>query len=185
MSENEISSDPSTTTQRLRPLRRTIRGPVVSIVVTDDLIKTSEVRSSSHCMIAEAVRASVPNAQKITVDLQTVRWSDATKGLRYIYLTPRTAQVALINFDQGERPDAFEFRLRGAQVTRMGAANKAKSRARHKPATDIKDDHQVDPLKKKSVNAIGKLNTHVTGGLPPPVSNFAKRRQFGIKGLTR
>jgi hypothetical protein len=70
-------------------------------------------------MIAEAIRLAVPNAQSVAVDLVTIRWTDPVRELRYIYLTPRLAQHALIDFDSGVEPRPFDVKLAGAaQVVR-------------------------------------------------------------------
>src|SRR5271170_4180133 len=104
--------------------KRRLLAPRVAIAVTRDIIEDAVVRDSSHCMIAQAVRSAVPNAKSISVDLQTIRWSDAELGLRYTYLTPRVAQVALIDFDQAKSPKEFAFQLRQGQVTRMSTKYK-------------------------------------------------------------
>src|SRR5258707_2331325 len=97
------------------------RSPKVTIEITPDLIESSKERDSSHCMIAEAVKKAYLGAAFVSVDLQTIRFSDHNKGLRYTYLTPRSAQIALIEFDQGTTPEPFSFQLRGGQVTFGGS----------------------------------------------------------------
>jgi hypothetical protein len=70
-------------------------------------------------MIADAIKTAVPNAQSVSVDLSTIRWTDPVRELRYIYLTPRRAQIALIDFDAGRVPKPFDVQLAGAaQVVR-------------------------------------------------------------------
>jgi hypothetical protein len=44
-------------------------------------------KNSSHCATAEAIREQVPEARFISVDLQTIRWTDSKKGLRYVFVT--------------------------------------------------------------------------------------------------
>lgn len=89
------------------------------IKVTADIIEKSKRANSAHCMIAEAVRTCVPGAKGITVDLQAVRFSDPETGWRYSAFTPRHAQKAIIDFDQGITPQPFEFRFIPAQVNEM------------------------------------------------------------------
>jgi hypothetical protein len=103
-------------------------SPRVAITVTAEAIQNSVRRDSAHCMIADAIRHSQPGAHGISVDLQTVRWTNLRLGLRYVYLTPRTAQVALIDYDQGDYPKPFAFVLSG------GHTIKSKSREPKKPA---------------------------------------------------
>ena len=52
--------------------------------VTAELIATAIPRNSGHCMIADALRAAIPSARFISVDLQTIRWSDPETNRRYI-----------------------------------------------------------------------------------------------------
>jgi hypothetical protein len=61
-------------------------------------------KNSSHCATAEAIKEQVPEARFISVDLQTVRWTDAIKKVRFVFLTPHAIQSGVIvPFDQGER----------------------------------------------------------------------------------
>ena len=96
------------------------------------------MRNSSHCMIAEAVRASGPWASAGMVDLQSIRMTDLERGLRYSYLTPRLAQLALIKFDQGEKPKAFKMELAGGAVRRSRHYPR-----RNEPAPDLKERQEI------------------------------------------
>src|SRR6266542_2636280 len=96
------------------------KSPRFNVDVTKEIIQASASRDSSHCMIAEAVRAAYPGAQFVAVDIQTIRFTDRPKGLRFTYLTPRQAQVALVKFDQGQVTDPFRFQQRAGQVTKAG-----------------------------------------------------------------
>jgi len=64
-----------------------------------------------HCMIAESIREKFPQARWILVDMQTIRWTDRQRGIRYTYLTPRSAQRALLKFDSGEPVIPFSMGL--------------------------------------------------------------------------
>jgi hypothetical protein len=78
--------------------------------------------NSSHCAIAFAIRDAVPHARRISVDLQTIRWTDSRRGVRYCFLTPHVAQQdVIIPFDQGEECKPVTFRMKPAWVTRTGA----------------------------------------------------------------
>ena len=68
-------------------------------------------RNSQHCMIADAIKAACPQAQHVLVDLQSIRFSDPVKRIRYTYLTPAVAQQRLLRFDQGKRVQPFEIKL--------------------------------------------------------------------------
>lgn len=149
-------------------------SPVVKIHVTAETINASQERNSSHCMIAESIKASVPDAAFVAVDMLTIRWSDPTKGLRYTYLTPRTVARAIINFDQGIIAQPFNFQLRSAaQIRRTGW------RASH-PNTERRSD-----LKKKTrgTRKITYTGGTVKGG--DPIPQMSTRREFGARLFVR
>jgi hypothetical protein len=79
-------------------------------------------RSSSHCAVAMAIARTLPDARRIAVDLQTIRWTMKKKGLRFVCLTPHCAQDAIVAFDQGEREklQPFTMRMRPAQISKAG-----------------------------------------------------------------
>jgi hypothetical protein len=84
--------------------------------VTAELIAAATVRDSRRCMIAEAIKEQNPHLRSILVDLQTIRWTNPRTRKRYICLTPETAGMALVNFDQGREIEPFVFRVVAAQV---------------------------------------------------------------------
>jgi hypothetical protein len=114
---------PNVISERIITSPRVPRSRRVDVEVTDDVIDLSTQADSSHCMIADAVRKAVPGATGISVDLQTIRFSDPKKRMRYVYLTPRIAQLALVDFDAGKKPEPFRFRLDRAHITAMKSKN--------------------------------------------------------------
>lgn len=141
------------------------RAPQVTVVVTPEIIQEAVERHSGHCVIADAVRRTVPEASHVSVDLQTVRFTDKSKGLRYTYLTPRRAQVCLVKFDQGVLPEPFEIRLNGGHVTAAGNKNNPK-------------------LSKATVrNTDGNKVLERVGGKTPPVAGVSNRRAFGLRAF--
>jgi hypothetical protein len=92
------------------------------IPVLEKHLATARRANSSHCAIAMAIADAVPHARRIAVDLQTIRWTDPKKGVRYCFLTPHAAQQdVIIPFDQGEECKPVTFRMKPAFVTRIGA----------------------------------------------------------------
>jgi len=160
------------------------RSPRVRLEVTDELIQAAVPKDSNHCMIAEAVKIAFPEARAIAVDLATIRFSDPKKQLRYTYMTPRIAQVALVNFDQKRKPEPFTFLLRGAQVTHVG---------RKTTDTKPRSEAQRKATKKASLAfRNGRKGGNVpdrVGGKTPPLQKssdnlpFSRRRAFGLRGL--
>jgi hypothetical protein len=104
--------------------KQTLKGAyrIVTVKVTEDVIEQAERKNSNHCMVADAIKASIPHASSVSVDLATIRFTDPEKRQRYIYLTPYHVQRALIDFDQGVHNQPFNFQLRkAAQVLESGS----------------------------------------------------------------
>jgi hypothetical protein len=134
-------------------------------------------------MIAEAVKVAVPGASKVSVDLQTIRFTDLEKRLRYVYLTPRQAQLALVSFDQGIHTDPFSMVLRGAQVVKVGDPRAP----RPKGNVPAMPDGQRAELVQRYADHVNVPD--IVGGKAPPTSALSnthyggKRRAFGLRGL--
>lgn len=155
-------------------------GPMVDVTVTAEIINTAIRADSGHCMIADAIRAAVPHAKKVSVDISTCRWSDFSRGFRYVYLTPRVAQEALVDFDEGVHTKPFRFRLRGAHVTRAGGGPST-----GKKRTAKKNTGRPGTLPQRATLAPRNGDSHTrpdrVGGKRPPQLHF--RREFGMRGF--
>lgn len=179
-------------------------SPKIKVVVGEDIIRNSVSRDSSHCMIAEALKASYPEGSSVSVDIQTIRVSNPKKRLRYTYLTPRLAQVSLIKFDQGLMPEPFEFSLRHGQVTKMIDSKPARAMARADRVVSEKmsqSRHENLAKAQRSNPVLTKASLRDSdgkgtvpdriGGRTPPLSRtkdgvpFSKRRAFGLRGMDR
>jgi len=183
-----------------KPKRKFPGTPHIRLAVTEDIIRNSISRDSSHCMLAEAVKLAFPEGTSISVDIQTIRVSNPKKQQRYTYLTPRLAQVALIKFDQGIMPEPFEVSLRSGQVTRMHSSADARAKARTDRVVSAKSLAAIDkaaesnPLKQATLverqKGVGNVHERI-GGRTPPVQRtkdnvpFSKRRSFGLRGMDR
>jgi hypothetical protein len=175
------------------PTQRRPRIPTVNLTLTEELIRDAIPRDSSHCMWADAVKAAVPGARSVSVDLQTIRFTDPEKPLRYTFLTPRLAQSNLIDFDQheGQASDKFiqkwagaHVQLKGGQVTK--AALKS-SHARTRGEGSVPDRAE---LRAPTANHSPRHVPDKIGGRTPPVGPLTntqygagKRRAFGLRGL--
>lgn len=151
----------------------------VSGTVTDELVKLAKPRDSGHCMIADAVKVAIPEAKHVSVDLATIRFTDPTKRLRYIYLTPQSVQQALLRFDQGLTIEPFNFLLRRpAQILESGYKTKSDG-TRKRPSQ--KQRGMTSPG--RVVNS-GLVPTRL-GGTPPPNGALAttrgRIRAFGLR----
>jgi hypothetical protein len=155
--------------------KKTPRAPRLNVSVTAMDIETARPANSGHCMIAEAIKRAIGgDIKRVAVDLQTIRWSDPARGLRYTYLTPRPAVVNLVKWDQGVRVEPFQFRLRGAQVTTMWKGGPGKQKPVHNLGPKRLHSNQDEKAK-------GKI-PDVIGGRPP--SRLGMRREFGVRGLS-
>lgn len=164
---NHVDETPNQVKEKKPQRAKTPRSPRIKIVVTQKEIDEALPRDSGHCMIADAVKVAYPTAKSISVDLQTIRWTDLAKGLRYTFLTPRVAQVALVKFDQGIAPEPMTFQLRKGQITTAGKYKKGKTRK-----ADLRQDGSDTTVPRK-----------IGGRTPPLAAHHGTRRAFGLRGL--
>jgi len=154
------------------------RAPKLTISVTAEIIEGAEKRSSSHCMWADALKAAFPTAKSVSVDIQTIRFTDPEKKLRYVYLTPRAAQISLVLFDQGVHTDPSSVTLRHGTVTKSNSYKKPY----RKTALPMPDGNQIE------LQPDGHIPNQV-GGYRPPTGALSstrfrgKRRAFGIRAM--
>lgn len=169
-------------------------SPRLNVTVPREIIATSAVKDSSHCMIAEALAATVPHARYISVDLATIRFTDLLAGVRYVYLTPRSAQIALLAFDQGEKPEPFSFRLENAHVLRTGSARKAKASLEASPNGEnrtnvpVRVDGEAPPLGPLSGGAPRKRKGKPGDGAGSGgghTTRTGRRRAFGLRAIIK
>ncbi len=168
-------------------------SPRLTIRVTQGVIDGAEQRDSSHCMIADAIQAAVPNAKYISVDLATIRFTDLLAGKRYIYLTPRPAQEALLAFDQGEKTEPFTVRLQTAHVLSTGSARKARASLEPKDygtnsAVPERREGKSPPLGPLAAGAL--ISRKGVKGRSPLAGAGAgnrtgRRREFGLRAIIR
>jgi hypothetical protein len=173
-------------------MARLPRAPRVKLEITQEIIDDAIPRDSSHCLWAEAVKAAVPDATRVSVDLQTIRFSDPKKGLRFTYLTPRAAQIAIVQWDQGIKPEPHGVQLRAGQVTPAGkkitralSDVEMKQRKTANAAAVKKNAKTRENLKKAGLRAGTSGDAGVperTGGKTPPIGP-GRRRSFGLRAL--
>jgi hypothetical protein len=94
------------------------------VTVTADRIEHATQRDSRHCMIAEAIKGEFPRLTNISVDLQTIRYSDPRTRKRYTCLTPPMAGHALVEFDQGRPVEPFSITLKPVHVVASNAGGR-------------------------------------------------------------
>jgi hypothetical protein len=107
----------------------------VHVEVTQADIDKGIRKDSAACVVATAIARAFPDATRINVDLQTVRFT--SNGERQVFLTPPPVIGYVVAFDAGEDIHPFGFRLRYDQMVnvrrkRKTEAGRAKARAREK-----------------------------------------------------
>jgi hypothetical protein len=154
-----------------------------------------------------AIAAAVPHARRIAVDLQTIRWTDKKRGVRYVFLTPHVAQTdVIIPFDQGETCKPVTFKMRPAWISRVGAKRNHTPEPEQLKGTGLKVAEDSVPGRKlipyagKEPEKRGRpkrerqrkiSETKLDGTIPvtlggklPPRSVLA-RREFGLRAVRR
>lgn len=123
------------------------RAPTLKIEVnaTADLIDKAIQRDSYNCFVAEAIKTARPDATNVIVDLQSIRLTDPETRLRYLFFTPRVCQLALIAFDQGVKPEPFQFTLfKPMRITRgRGPAKDETPEQKNERARERKRKHRA------------------------------------------
>jgi hypothetical protein len=79
------------------------------IAVTQADIDRAIQSNSAKCVVAQAIARTLPDAMRIDVDTQTIRFT--MNGERYAYLTPYSVTGYVIAFDAGDEITPFRFRL--------------------------------------------------------------------------
>jgi hypothetical protein len=168
------------------PKEPPLRVPRHNVAVTPEIIERACRRNSRHCMIAEAVKAQIPGATTVCVDMMTVRFSIPEKGLRYTYPTPALAQDALARFDRGLIVEPITVRLKNGQATSMVWHEKQDDGKRMQ-----RQLHKLGRKKLRVTPASGgtRIETEIVGGKPPPVQkpkhgSNSSIRVFGIRNWT-
>jgi hypothetical protein len=142
----------------------------IRINVTAEQIKDSEQRNSSRCMIATAIMAALPHAKHVSVDIQTIRYSDPIQRTRYFHLTPRKVQQVIIDFDQGKNVEPFSFDLRSPHIVPMNLISQDEAR---------KDGIETRNRSDKQMHEI----VQTTDKRGWPAVRIGRHRQFGLRAL--
>lgn len=170
--------------------------PRLDVCVSQNEIDTAVIANSGHCMVADAVKRCFRKRFKrgafgVSVDLQTIRFTDREKQIRYVYLTPVVGQRALLQFDQGIKPTPFSFRItkNGAQaIPSLSRERPTNKRSEAQEAQLRKTTKRSNESRQKRAEIVteahrGNSRQHTkVGGKAPPVAVLSgNRRQFGIR----
>jgi hypothetical protein len=94
----------------------------VTVSLTQQHIDESMQRNSSHCAGVAAIKAAIPDATFVSVDIATVRFS--RKGVRYTCLCPTVLQTFVCDYDQGNPVAPIQFTLKAAFIAKAGKARR-------------------------------------------------------------
>lgn len=151
--------------------------PKFTAKVTKDILADACKRNSNTCMVACALKEAKPKLSRIAVDIQTIRATDWKKGERYVWLTPRSIQQKIVDFDAGKDIKPFAFKMGDGQTIEVAPKTpKQKSKMR---ANNIK--------RKKAQLRMARDGNRtgvpvVVGGKAPPKA-IGSRRAFGLRSL--
>ena len=112
------------------------------IDINQDDIDRATRNNSGRCVVATAIARSIEGARKVSIDLQTIRFTVGDE--RYIYLTPPAASGYVVAFDAGDTLHPFAFRLSEnhrviARNDKLTPAAKARNRTRTRAFRAVKE----------------------------------------------
>ena len=81
-----------------------------TVKVTEKDIERAQRNDSYTCVVAQAIARTLPDATRIEVDTQTIRFT--RNNARYVYLTPWAVYGYVVGFDAGDEIVPFTFQLR-------------------------------------------------------------------------
>lgn len=180
----------------MRGAIKTARAPTGRVTITKEIIAEAKPRDSGYCMVAEAVKVAFPYGTGVAVDIQTIRFSNPNTGLRYVYMTPRAAQIALVNFDQEVLPEPFSITLRNGQVIKMSKNRTREAREAKAAMLAATSEKEKAKIQATTAEARKAWRAHLSGvspkavpdkigGRPPPKAPLSRRRAFGLRALER
>lgn len=161
----------------------------MKIYVDKKHIENAVRKDSHHCMIADAIKEQIPDAQYILVDIQSIRLTYPSTKERHLYLTPPEAQWGIIRFDRGVRNiQPFEFELRKPIISKMRSKTGSKKHGKKR-----KPGSKYIVVKKEREFGIRMYDTRQVKGYPqlrkeadkpiPPKTDLKRnvRSYLGIK----
>ena len=144
------------------------KAPRIIFDVTKELINDGVSRNSNHCMVAEGLKSGYPELKYVAVDIQTIRASDPEKRERYVWITPRSVQQMIVDFDRGRKPKPFKVYLRDGQVIESGRTNDKGYKKKKAALRKSRGSRRSVPQK--------------VGGKTPPKA-IGQRRAYGLRSL--
>jgi hypothetical protein len=97
----------------------------IPVEVTQEDIEKADPKKSGRCVVARAIARTIPDAHRIEVDVQSIRYTQ--DGERHIFFTPYPVTGYIVAFDAGKEIHPFRFRLN--EAARIGVKQKPKTEA--------------------------------------------------------
>lgn len=139
--------------------RSKFSSPRLDLKLTEEQRDKAIRSNSGGCLIADAIRQQYPQFTRIVVDMATIRFSDAARGLRFTYLTPPEAQHVLLSYDQGWPQPTQSLTVKRA----VHVAPMTRSEARDR-TEEYERTRRIRALESKVLNG-EKLTKHETSVL--------------------
>ena len=175
-------------------------GARTRVDVSQADIRRAVRQDSSTCVVATAIARTFPDAVRIMVDTQLIRFTHALTGRRVAYLTPVKVQAYVVAFDAGDEIPPFSFWLnnpipmRQRSLTDEGKRRQLVSRDKRvkvkqprKPRAvvlDVADDVIEDGSSSPSAPQGNYVNTSEPDAhRPPPLVFRRRKRTYGMRVL--
>jgi hypothetical protein len=113
--------------------------PRLVVNVQESSWDTAKEAASAACLISDAIKREHPELTLVATDMATIRATNRKLGLRFVWLTPPSAQDLLLRFDQGwSRPENLRIVVgRPAKVTAVKAGDKARQEVRQRRRVEL------------------------------------------------
>jgi hypothetical protein len=115
------------------------------IQVTEDDVARATRNDSHTCAVATAIARTLPEARRIMVDMQFIRFTEGVE--RWVYATPPAVQSYIIDFDAGDEVGPFAFKLTSRNRARLQQSRRTPA-GRQVDAARAKATYQADRAKK-------------------------------------
>lgn len=161
-------------------------GKRIAVRVTQADIDRAHRNDSYKCVVAQAIARTIPEATRVEVDTQSIRFTVADE--RRLYLTPWQVQAYVIAFDAGEPIEPFHFTLTGHKRlhrrvrTEAGkAAERAAKQALRKPRPGVPPEEAAQRAREEASAARAAVLAAAREGAESQHGQRATPRVFRTK----
>jgi hypothetical protein len=170
---------------------------LIKIDVSEADIKWGHRKDSGRCAVARAIARTIPDATRIEVDTQSIRFT--SDGDRLMYLTPLSVMNYVAAYDDGRPVEPWRFQLRDPIKLRRRlvreeskpalAAKHREDKARAKGKVLASTDGDAETP--RDASTVGAVDTRkpwtatetIAGRRPPPRVFKTHKRAYGHRVL--